>query len=273
MLLIAAAIASISILVLIAWQAALMQKLGGWWGRPPLPKRPSAVPAGPPPKGALPRAVHFLGQRRWARRSLSAGSGVALLVAVGMLGFPFYTNLVQSRIQARLDRELASPELRKEYLARNVKEGESLTRIKIPAIGVDVVVVEGTGESALRAGAGHYRSTPLPCENGNVAIAGHRTTYGRPFANVDLLKAGDKITLETPIGSCTYTINPVPAGRHAASADGAAFVIEPTDISVIANSVKPELTLTSCHPKGSAAQRIIIKATMDPGPAPPAGGA
>lgn len=272
MLPIAAAIASISVLALVAWQAALLQKIGGW-GRPPLPKRPAGVPSGPPPKGAFPRLVYFLGHRRWARRTLSAGSGIALLVAVGMLGFPFYTNLVQSRIQARLDRELASPELRKEYLARSVKEGESLTRIKIPAIGVDVVVVEGTGESALRAGAGHYRNTPLPCEIGNVAIAGHRTTYGRPFANVDLLKAGDKITLETPIGSCTYTVDPVPPGRHAASADGAGFVIEPTDISVIANSIKGELTLTSCHPKGSAAKRIVIKATMD-GPAPaPSGGA
>lgn len=272
MLPLAAAIASISILALVAWQAALMQRIGGW-GRPPLPKRPAGQVAGPPPKGAFPRLVHFLGQRRWARRTLSAGSGLALLVAVGMLGFPFYTNLVQSRIQARLDRELASPDLRKEYLSRSVKEGESLTRIKIPAIGVDVVVVEGTGADALRAGAGHYRNTPLPCENGNVAIAGHRTTYGRPFANVDLLKPGDKITLETPIGSCVYTIQPVPAGRNAASADGAAFVIEPTDISVIANSVKPELTLTSCHPKGSAAKRIIIKATMDGPPAPSAGSA
>ena len=127
---------------------------------------------------------------------------VGLLVgAVGTIGYPFYTNLLQDRIQSRLDRQLASPELRQAYLNRNVQVGDSLTRIKIPDIDVDVVVVEGTTASALRAGAGHYPDTPLPCEIGNVAIAGHRTTYGRPFHNLDLLKVGDEITLETPIGT------------------------------------------------------------------------
>ena len=61
----------------------------------------------------------------------------------------------------------------------------------IPALNVDTVVVEGTGATALRAGAGHYPNTPLPGEEGNVAIAGHRTTYGKPFANLDRLAVGD----------------------------------------------------------------------------------
>ena len=83
--------------------------------------------------------------------------------------------------------------------------------------------MEGTSASALRAGAGHYPQTPLPCEGGNVAIAGHRTTYGKPFANVDRLAKGDVIVLETPVGSCTYEV------------DKAAFAVEPNDFSVIAN--------------------------------------
>jgi sortase A len=253
-------VAIVLILCMIGWQAALMNRIGGW-GRPPLPKG-AAVPLGARPSDPVGRFVHFLRRRRWARRSLSAGSGLALLVAVALLGYPFYTNLVQSQIQDRLDRQLASPALRSEYLQRKVQEGESLTRIKIPAIGVDVVVVEGTGPDALRAGAGHYKSTPLPCENGNVAIAGHRTTYGRPFANIDLLKTGDTITLETPIGSCTYTINAAPAGRDALADGSAPFIVAPTDVSVVANSTKPTLTLTSCHPKGSAAQRIVIQASL-----------
>ena len=265
---VAAAVAAIVlILLLVGWQAALLQRMGGW-GRPAAPKRPPA-PLGPRPRDLVGRFVYFLRRRRWARRVLSAGSGIALVVAIGLLGYPFYTNLVQSQIQDRLDRQLASPELRDAYLHRQVKDGESLTRIKIPAIGVDVVVVEGTGPDALRAGAGHYKSTPLPCENGNVAIAGHRTTYGRPFHDIDLLKPGDTITLETPIGSCTYTINAAPTARHALSDGGAPFIVTPTDVSVVANSTKPMLTLTSCHPKGSAAQRIVIQASLQQDSATP----
>ena len=257
---IAAPVAIALILLLLAWQGALMNRIGGW-GRPTPIEQP-AVPLGPRPSDPVGRVVYFLRRRRWARRTLSAGSGIALVFAIGLLGLPFYTNLVQSKIQDRLDRELASPELRQEYLDRSVQEGESLTRIKIPSIGVDVVVVEGTGPDALRAGAGHYRSTPLPCETGNVAIAGHRTTYGRPFANIDLLQPGATITLETPVGSCTYTVNVAPAGRHALDDGGAPFIVAPTDVSVVANSTKPMLTLTSCHPKGSAAPRIVIPANL-----------
>ena len=98
--------------------------------------------------------------------------------------------------------------------------------------------------SALRAGAGHYPQTPLPCEPGNVAIAGHRTTYGKPFHNLDLLKPGDTIVLETPIGSCTYKMVPPP------------FIVAPTDTSVVDPTPVPTLTLTTCHPKGSARQRL-----------------
>jgi sortase A len=115
------------------------------------------------------------------------------------------------------------------------------------------VVVEGTTASALRAGAGHYPQTPLPCETGNVSIAGHRTTYGKPFHNVDLLKPGDDIILTTPIGSCTYKVD-----RQ--------FIVRPEDTSVIAPTPDGVLTLTTCHPKGSARQRLIIRATLQ-GPA------
>ena len=127
-----------------------------------------------------------------------------------MVGYPFYTNLLQDRIQSRLDRQIASPELKQAYIDRNIGIGDSLTRIIIPDLDVDVVVVEGTTASALRAGAGHYPDTPLPCEIGNVGIAGHRTTYGRPFHNMDLLKPGMEITLQTPIGDCTYEITQEP---------------------------------------------------------------
>ena len=200
--------------------------------------------------------VQFLRARRWARFTLSGLSLVLLVAAVGLLGYPLYTNVRQHRIQQRLTHQFASPELKQSYQARTAKVGDALTRITIPKINVDVVVVEGTTPSALKGGAGHYPATPLPCEEGNVAIAGHRTTYGKPFANVDQLKKGDLVTLETPIGTCTYALSQDP---FVVLADGKLS----NGKSVVDNTPgQKTLTLTSCHPKGSASHRIIVRATL-----------
>jgi sortase A len=193
--------------------------------------------------------LDLLRTRRWLRRTLSGLSVLLLLGGVALVGFPFATNMWQGRIQHRLDQQLASPELQQAYKAGKIETGDSLTRIKNPALGLDTVVVEGTTPSALRAGAGHYPQTPLPCETGNVSIAGHRTTYGRPFGNLDQLKPGDTIELTTPIGGCVYQVSKDP------------FVVAPTDLSVIAPTGERSLTLTTCNPKGSAAQRLIIRGT------------
>jgi len=197
-------------------------------------------------------AVRLLRNSRVARRGITVLSIVLLLGAVGLLGYPFSTNLFQDYRQGQLRHQLATPTLKQAYLTHRVSVGDSLTRIRIPAIGVDVVVVEGTSASALRAGAGHYPETPLPCDVGNVGIAGHRTTYGKPFNQIDRVKPGDKIFLDTPVGSCTYQVAKDP------------FVVYPTDFSVVAPPPDPTarwLTLTSCHPKGSAARRIVVRAT------------
>ncbi|MEY2421002.1 MAG: sortase [Acidimicrobiaceae bacterium] len=279
-MIVAALAAGFLIVALVAWQSALLTVAKRRQPAPTvLPERPR-IPFRKDPQGWM---VDVLRRRKGLRLSLSLGSLVAFLFAVGVIGYPFYTNLVQSRIQQQLDRQFASPELKQAYLEHRLQEGDSLTRIKIPAIDVDVVVVEGTGADALRAGAGHYRETALPCEDGTVGIAGHRTTYGRPFANIDLLKPGDTITLETPIGSCTYQVLPPPPKRKAADSNGAAFIIQPNEIFVIAGptvarageSPPPAalLTLTTCHPKGSAAQRLVVQAVLVTGPAPPQPGA
>lgn len=218
---------------------------------------PALATAGSPtalarePENFVERIVVGLKNRKAARMALSTLSLALLLGAAGVIGYPFYTNLYQGRLQGQLDRQLASPELRDAYLNRSVGEGDSLTRIQIPRIGVDVVVVEGTTASALRAGAGHYPKTPLPCEVGNVAIAGHRTTYGRPFHDLDQLQPGDRVTLETPIGECTYEVDKDP------------FIVAPTQTDVVDNTPDAaRLTLTTCHPKGSARERLILTATM-----------
>jgi sortase A len=192
--------------------------------------------------------IELLRTKPWARRGISALSVVLLLGGVALVGYPFFTNVWQSRIQSQLDKQLASPELEQAYRARAVETGDSLTRIRIPALDVDAVVVEGVTPSALRAGAGHYPQTPLPCEAGNVSIAGHRTTYGKPFGNLERLKAGDTIELTTPIGGCVYQLTKAP------------FIVEPTDMSVLEATGDRTVTLTTCHPKGSAAQRLIVQA-------------
>jgi sortase A len=196
------------------------------------------------------QVIHFLRTRAWARRTLSGLSALLVIVAVALLSYPLYTNVYQHRVQNRLKGQIASPQLKNAYQNHTLKEGDSLTRIKIPKIGVDVVVVQGTSASALRAGAGHYTDTPLPCDEGNVAIAGHRTTYGKPFANLDHLAVGDDIVLETPIGRHVYRVTRSP------------FVVPNTDFTVISQTPGRTLTLTTCHPKGSARQRLVVKAEM-----------
>jgi sortase A len=171
-------------------------------------------------------------------------------VAIGLLAYPLATNYYQDRLQSELAIQLHSAQSKVAYTSGHTPVGGALTRIVIPAIKVDTVVVEGTGASALRAGAGHYPNTPLPGEEGNVAIAGHRTTYGKPFANLDHLAVGDQIVLETPIGRHVYKITRAP------------FVVSNNDFSVISQTPGHTLTLTTCHPKGSATQRLVIRAEM-----------
>jgi sortase A len=192
-----------------------------------------------------------LRSRPVARRLLSGFSIITAVVAIGLLAYPLATNYFQDRLQSKLAIQLRSPQARANYSAGHTPEGDALTRIVIPTIKVDTVVVEGTGASALRAGAGHYPNTPLPGEEGNVAIAGHRTTYGKPFANLDRLAPGDEVVLDTPIGRHVYKVTKAP------------FVVPNTDFTVISQTPGHTLTLTTCHPKGSASQRLVVKAEME----------
>ena len=197
------------------------------------------------------RILLALAERRGARRGVTAAAVVLIVAAVGMLAFPVFTDLYHNSLQGRLGKELGQASTRQAYLSGSLKPGQSLTRLQIPKIGVNVVVVQGIDDNSLRAGAGHYPETPLPCQAGDVAIAGHRTTYGKPFANIDRLGPGDKIILTTPVGACIYEVSQDP------------FVVLPNDWQVVANSPGLfELTLTACHPKGSASHRIVIKAHM-----------
>ena len=190
-------------------------------------------------------------RRPLSRRLLSLLSALMLVTGVVLFSWPFVTNLYTDWKQTGLEDALSSPATRRAYITRTIQPGEALTRITIPALDVETVVVEGTSLSALRAGAGHYQETALPCERGNAAIAGHRTTYGKPFAEMQELGPGDRITLETPVGRCTYEVT-----RRGV------FRTTPNDFGVLAQGRGSLLTLTTCDPPGSADYRLIVQAEL-----------
>lgn len=213
-----------------------------------------------PPVIASPRpATALLGdtlRRPGGRRALSVLSVVLFLGGVGLFSYPFITDLITTQLQHRLRTQFDDPSYALAYEQHRIKIGEGLTRLVIPEIGLDVLVVEGTTPSALRAGAGHYINTPLPGEAGNVAIAGHRTTFGRPFNRLNELHPGSEVDLYTPTDEFVYTAVPSWGGG-----DNPHPVL-PTDTSVIAPPGDPKahwLTLTTCHPKGSAEFRLVLR--------------
>lgn len=189
--------------------------------------------------------------RPGARRLVGALSALLMLGSVALFSYPFLTDVYARRQQGRLAEELREPETREAYVARRIEVGDAITRIRIPRIGVSTVVVEGTTATALRAGAGHYASTALPCEEGNVAIAGHRTTYAAPFGAIDELVVGDEIVVETPVGRCTYEVRAEP------------WITHPNDATVLRDVGRGSvLTLTTCNPPGSSTERLIVRARL-----------
>jgi sortase A len=136
-------------------------------------------------------------------------------------------------------------------------DGNPVGLMRIAKIGLDKVIVQGTSTSDLRQGPGHYPGTPLPGEQGNAAIAGHRTTYGAPFYNLDELAPGDLIDITTVQGLFTYRVTQK-------------LIVDPNDTSVVDNTATPELTLTTCNPRFSASQRLVIHAALTTRPAPTA---
>jgi sortase A len=143
-------------------------------------------------------------------------------------------------------------------------EGEALGKIEISKIGLTAFVIEGVSDSDLHDGPGHYPATPLPGQQGNAAIAGHRTTYGAPFASIDELEPGDTIKVTTLQGTFTYAVT--------RQDDGSGHIIVPPSAIEVLDEVpgKNLLTLTACHPKYSASKRIIVVGELQGEPKPAA---
>jgi sortase A len=126
--------------------------------------------------------------------------------------------------------------------------GNAVAILKIPRIHLNIVVVEGTDTESLKRGPGHYADTAYPWQDhGRVGIAGHRTTYLHPFYDLNEMKLGDPIVLETEYGTFRYEVARV-------------FVITPDNSSVLDQTKNPTLVLTTCNPRYSAAERLIVVA-------------
>jgi sortase A len=172
-------------------------------------------------------------------------SGALLITdaAVTLLWQEPVSAVVAEREQAVLKDALFDPPER--VLRRQPLEGDSIARLEIPAIGVSEYVVEGTDTGDLRKGPGHYPDTPLPGDPGTSAIAGHRTTYGAPFRNVDDLKPGQVIRVDMPDGRYVYRVERVK-------------IVDDQDLSVLEPVGYKRLMLSACHPLYSAAERVIV---------------
>ena len=135
----------------------------------------------------------------------------------------------------------------KRYRLAN-KDGDAIARIRIPRLDLNLVVVNGTSVSDLRRGPGRHLDTYMPGEHELVYIAGHRTTYGAPFGDIDELQPGDAITLELPYATIVYRVT-----RHR--------IVDDNDVSVLESPHHEQLVLQACHPRFFASQRYLVYAT------------
>ncbi|GAA4404724.1 class E sortase [Fodinibacter luteus] len=197
-----------------------------------------------------------------------------LLVTLGVLVLLFaawqlwWTDVVADRAQARivasLEEEFA--ESAREPVARSttapadgipepVGPDGAFAVVRIPRFGADYArpVLEGTGRDVLALGVGHYVGTAGPGQVGNFALAGHRTTYGRPFHDVDRLVDGDPVVVETAAEVHVYEVTSREVVRP-----GDVDVVAPVPSEPGAPPTEALITLTSCHPRYSATERFVV---------------
>jgi sortase A len=141
--------------------------------------------------------------------------------------------------------------------------GEAFGQIRIPAIDLDVTMVEGVRRRDLKKGPGHLTGSPLPGQPGNAVVSGHRTTYGAPFGDLGGLETGARIEVETALGVHVYEVREAP---ERCRTDDGLCVVKPTDLWVTEPREGAWLTLTTCHPKFSASRRLIVFAELVAGP-------
>ena len=197
------------------------------------------------------------GKRRSHRgRGLRIAGLTLIAIALAMGGYVWWqlwgtglaTKAAQDDLRPTFEDAVATRSLSEAPSAEKVVKvpGNAVAILRIPRIDVDYVVVEGTDTESLKKGPGHYSQTAYPWEDkGAVAIAGHRTTYGAPFWSLEELREGDKIVLATEYGVFEYRVT-------------GSKIVSPSDGSVLLGTKDPTLVLTTCNPRFSAAQRLIV---------------
>ena len=195
---------------------------------------------------------------RAGRGLLVAAAVVVLFVAYQLWGTAFAHWRGQQDLRSRFDQEVAAARRADPGgVGRTIAYpavGDPVGVLVIPRIGVDQVVVEGVGATQLAEGPGHYPGTALPGQSGNAAVAGHRTTHGAPFNGLGELGPGDVVSVTTLQGTFTYRVT-------------RSFVVSPDDVAVLDPTTSPQLTLTTCTPKYSAAERLVVDARLTGPPA------
>ncbi|GAA3143814.1 class E sortase [Nonomuraea roseoviolacea] len=194
---------------------------------------------------------------------ITAGLVLLLFCAYLLWGTGAYTDREQPLLEQELAREQADPGPQGDdgpKRLKKIKLGQAVALLRIPRLGNDYkyAVIEGVTTEHLRKGPGHYPGTAMPGQKGNFVVSGHRTTYGAPFNEIDELKKGDEIVVDAREARYTYRVT-----YHE--------VVLPTDLDVIApvpgkpdrKPSKAFITLTTCHPEYSAAQRYIVHGVLD----------
>ena len=136
----------------------------------------------------------------------------------------------------------------KRYRAAS-KRGQAIGRLSVPRMGVDMIFVNGTDPTTLKKGPARHLRTFMPGENRLVYIAGHRTTYGAPFSDINSMRTGDRVTLEVPYGTFIYSVT-----RHR--------IVKATEVSVLRSPRYELLALQACHPRFFASHRYIAYARL-----------
>jgi sortase A len=129
------------------------------------------------------------------------------------------------------------------------KRGEAIGRIRVPRMGINMILVNGTDHDTLKKGPGRDLRTFMPGENRLIYIAGHRTTYLAPFSHIDRLRAGDRVTIELPYATFVYSVT-----HHR--------IVKATDLSVLRSPRHELLELQACHPRFFATHRYIAYAKL-----------
>lgn len=189
-----------------------------------------------------------------SRRTLLAGRVLLIAGSITALFVLFELSLsgvIESRAQSALldqfKRDITSTRL--DASNAPATEGSAVALLSIPRLGVQQLVIEGTTPNDLKSGPGHLRGTPMPGEYGNVVVAGRRTTYGGPFANLSDLVKNDTITAVTGQGYFTYKVRSV--SRVSAG--------QPDPLLGTSDS---RLTLITSDPAYLATGRLVVSAIL-----------